>query len=108
MPLAFTNYNPNTKPNMEPYTSVTREEFNNMIKWHRQTEYTNDELMALVNMNRKYVNPRTPTCLSCRGNLRETKNQLMSFYLEHKEQIELNLAEKENPAPTPKKNVKTK
>jgi hypothetical protein len=108
MPLAFSNYK-KQKINMTPYTEVTKEEFDNMAKWHRQIGYTQDEAMGMVNLNRKYVNVHTPSCLSCSSNLQTTKNELFSFYLLHVDEW----TEKFNaPAPietiTPKTNGRKK
>ena len=91
MPIMYQNNNPIQKLKMEKHTSVTQEEFDQMSKWHRQTNFTTDEMMGMVNLNRKYVNVHTPNCMSCHNNLRTTKNELMSFYLLHKDEIELRL-----------------
>lgn len=79
---------------MKKYTDITPEEYEHLKRIHRQTEWTNDEMMAVVNLNKAYVNPRTPGCLTCSGSFRDTLNELRSFYLHYKEQIEENLKKK--------------
>jgi len=73
---------------MEKYTEITKEEYLLMKKYHRQFAFSKDEAMDIVNMNRKYVNPNTPSCMSCHSNLRTAKNELMTFYLAHQTYFE--------------------
>jgi len=75
---------------------VTQEEFDKMKLHHRKYDYTNVEAIEVVNLVRKYINPRCPTCVTCTSNLRDVKKELNTFYLFHKESIEKRLA---NPSP---------
>lgn len=89
MPVLYKNPNP-----MKKYTEITREEFELLKTFHRKTEWTTDEMNTVVNLNRTYVNPRTPGCLTCSGSFRDTLTQLRSFYLHYKDEIEKNLQQK--------------
>jgi len=75
---------------------VTQEEFDKMKLHHRKYDYTNVEAIEVVNLVRKYINPRCPTCVTCTSNLRDVKKELNTFYLFHKESIEKRLT---NPTP---------
>jgi hypothetical protein len=93
---------------MKDYNEITREEFYKFKHIKAQIEFTQNEMMGIVNLSRLYVNRFTPSCISCSNSFRETINGVRSFYLQHKDEWEKILAEKENPTPTPKKNVKSK
>ncbi len=86
-------FNKQQTTNMKDWKELTREEFDNLGRWKVQMAYTADELMGMVNLSRAFVNPRTPSCLTCASNSRETKEKLMSFYLQHKEEWEIMFAQ---------------
>lgn len=87
MPILYQN-----KPNiMKNWTEITKEEFEYLKKIKTQYEWTNNDMMGVVNFSKTYVNPRTPSCLSCSGNFRETLNSVREYYLLHKDEIEQNL-----------------
>lgn len=89
------------------FKDVTQEEYDTILRWKGQISYTQDELMGMVNMNRKYVNPRTPSCLSCQGSMRTTKGELMSWFIFNQDNIKLNLqTSSEQNVCTCKKNCK--
>lgn len=95
MSLAFSNLNKKTKPNnMEPLTSITQQQYDNLKRYHKAISYNQDELADMVNINRLFVNPLTPSCLSCQGSMRKTKGELMSWFLENEAAILKNLEPK--------------
>ena len=94
---------------MKDWKELTQEEFNSLKQWKGQIAYTESEMMGLINLSRAFINPRTPTCLSCSSNMRDTKEKLMSWYLSHKEEWEQMFAAPEAiETITPKTNGKAK
>jgi hypothetical protein len=81
---------------MKTVKDITQEEFDLFVKYKAQYEWTNNDMMGVVNLSRMYVNPRTPSCLSCSNSFRETLNTLRSFYLNNKDEMERILLEKQN------------
>ena len=74
---------------MEKYTEVTKEEYNFLKRIKRQYEFDPNDLATMVNFSRKYINRQTPHCISCSGSIRETKNNVASYYLMHQDYFEL-------------------
>lgn len=91
---------------MRTWKEITREEFDRMTEYKTRYEWDNNKMADVVNLSRAFVNPHTPTCLTCHSSFRETINNLRSWYLQYKDQIEQMFAEQD--AKTTKKNVKSK
>lgn len=102
MPILYqNNSNPYKKIQMKNWTEITREEFEQMTQFKKQYEWNKDDMAAVVNLTRLYVNQHAPSCLSCGSQFSETLTQLRSFYLEYKDKMEQILKEKEEIAKTP-------
>jgi hypothetical protein len=80
---------------MKTLEEITREEFNQMEKHHKQYMYTEAEAMEVVNLVRFYINSRQPSCMSCSNSLREAKTMLNEFYLANKDKMIQILTERE-------------
>ena len=95
---------------MKTYLEITQEEFDWLKAMKPKYEYTDGEITQLYNFIKQFINPHIATCLSCSGNLRDAKNQAMSWLNFYEQQIIDNLSPKiEEPVVVTKKtNARTK
>jgi hypothetical protein len=74
---------------MKKWTEVTQEEYEQLKDIKSRIDWNKDQMAGVVNISLQYINPATPSCLSCSHSFRETLNNVRSFYLLHKDEWEL-------------------
>lgn len=77
------------KKTMKNWKELTQEEYEQLKDIKTRIDWDKDKMMGVVNISLQYINPATPSCLSCSSSFRETLNNVRSFYLLHKDEWEL-------------------
>jgi len=88
-----------TKIQMTNINEITQAEFDAFVYHKTKIEYNQAEAMDLLNLVRKYINPRQASCFSCGNALRDAKTVANEFYMANKEKIQSILDARNTPAP---------
>jgi len=94
MGILYKNPNP---IRMKTVSEITQEDYDQFVSFIGKTDWTTNEMNSVVSISRLYVNPRTPSCLTCSSYFRESLNNVRAFFLNNRAEMELILSNKQQP-----------
>lgn len=70
---------------------ITEQEFAMMKQLHYNISYTQSEAQFLLDMTRRFVNPKQRLCTTCNASLSEMKQKIYSWFNANEKEINLQL-----------------